>query len=139
MKKDLGRDNPSYCRGIDHRHWEMPLDPELPDYAGVKTEAPKLFDLIEDPGERRDLASQRPDLVEDLAARYDAWFRDVFAEWVTSNQEIREHDRAYWKDRVPPDPRALFHDYWQWKRSDADPEKDDPLEVFTGYWTRPGQ
>ena len=135
MKKDSPRDNPSYVRGITHPHWEMPLDPELPDYANVETEAPRLFDLAKDAGERHDLASEHPDLVRELSAAYDKWFAEVFAEWKASNQEIREHDRAYWRGRKPPDARDLFKDYWQWKRSGADPKKSDPLKVFRGYWT----
>ena len=29
LKKDTGRDNPSYLRGIVQPHWEMPLDRQL--------------------------------------------------------------------------------------------------------------
>jgi hypothetical protein len=32
-----------------------------------------LFDLAADIGEQKDLAGQRPEVVKDLAARYDAW------------------------------------------------------------------
>jgi len=47
--------------------------------AAVDTRPPawELFDLIEDPGETRDLASGRPDLVESMGAAYDSWFADV--------------------------------------------------------------
>jgi len=39
----------------------------------------ELYDMQEDPLETTDLAAERPDLVADLAARYDRWFDDVSA------------------------------------------------------------
>lgn len=39
----------------------------------------ELYDLQEDPGEADDLASEHPEIVADLRARYDAWFEDVKA------------------------------------------------------------
>lgn len=39
--------------------------------------ATELYDLQADPGEEQDLASERPEVVKDLRARYDAWFADV--------------------------------------------------------------
>ncbi len=134
MRKDIARDNPSYERGIDHPHWEMPLDPELPDHADVTTAGPRLYNLADDPGEQQDLAAEYPALVRAMAARYDRWFDEVFAEWQAANREIRRHDADYWQTRPAPDPRQLFDGYWQWQRTTADRERDDPLEVFRGYW-----
>lgn len=37
----------------------------------------ELYDLDEDPGEQRDLASEMPDRVTDMRRRYDQWFDDV--------------------------------------------------------------
>lgn len=37
----------------------------------------ELYDLQEDPGEYVDLASEYPDIVENMRAEYDAWFNDV--------------------------------------------------------------
>ncbi|MHC4893540.1 MAG: arylsulfatase [Planctomycetota bacterium] len=37
----------------------------------------ELYDLLEDPGETSDLASDRPDVVEALRERYATWFEDV--------------------------------------------------------------
>jgi arylsulfatase A len=136
MRKDIARDNPSYLRGIDHAHWEMPLDPELPDYRDVTTHQPELYHLRDDPGERHNLAAEHPELVRDMADRYDAWFGAVIGQWQAANREIRRHDREYWQGREPPDPRQLFDGYWQWNKTDADPQRDDPLEVFQGYWNR---
>jgi hypothetical protein len=36
-----------------------------------------LFDVTRDPGERNDLAAERPDLVRKLKAQIDAWEKDV--------------------------------------------------------------
>lgn len=136
MKKDLARDNSSYERGIDHRHWEMPLDPELPSFEGIETEDPELYDLVCDPAERYNLAAEYPEIVRELSREYDAWFEEVFAEWKTSNAEVLRYDSVYWISREAPDPRELFKDYWHWDQAPAstDPKKDDPLEVFMGYW-----
>ena len=135
MAKDGPRDNPSYRRGITHEHWEMPLDPDVPEFPAARAEAPRLFDLAKDPGERTDVSMLHPEVVRDLTQRYDAWFSEVFPEWRQASMEIREHDRRYWRDRTPPDPRPLFRDFWMWDRLDASAEVSDPLEVFTGYWS----
>jgi arylsulfatase A len=135
MSKDMARDNPSYLRGIEHPHWEMPLDAELPDHAGVATERPRLYHLADDPGEQHDLAARYPERVRAMAARYDRWFEEVFAQWMSANQEIRRYDEAYWRARPVPDPRPLFDAYWQWQKTSADAERDNPLEVFRGYWS----
>jgi arylsulfatase A-like enzyme len=133
--KDIGRDNPSYERGMVSPPWEMPIDPDLPDYSGVMTAAPELYDLTNDPGEQHDLAAAHPELVQKLVRAYDRWFAEVSAEWRNANQEIRLYDRRYWESRDIPDPAVLFRDFWQWHRvPGTDPARDNPLEVFTGYW-----
>ena len=135
MQKDNARDAPSYRRGVVEKHWEMPLDPDLPDFAGVETEQPKLFDLSQDPSESLDLSAKHPEIVQELQERYDAWFRQVFADWKHSNREIVEADRRYWRTRDAPDPRMLFDRFWQWGLVDGSPESNDPLDVFKGYWS----
>ena len=37
----------------------------------------ELYDLSTDPGEEKNIAEERPEIVEDLRARYEAWFEDV--------------------------------------------------------------
>ena len=37
----------------------------------------ELFDMVSDPDETRDLAAERPEVVQTLLKEYDAWFRDV--------------------------------------------------------------
>ncbi|MCB9953112.1 MAG: sulfatase-like hydrolase/transferase [Planctomycetaceae bacterium] len=137
MRKDSGRDNPSYLRGITNPHWEMPLDRELAEPDESDAPRPKLFNLNVDPAERFDVASQHPEMVHRLSSEYDAWFAEVMYEWQMSRQEILEHDRTYWNDRTSPDPRALFDDYWLWRDAPAgaNPQTTDPLKVFRGYWS----
>jgi hypothetical protein len=75
--------------------------------------------------------------VKSLAAKQEAWFVEVTAEWQQSRAHIVEQDRAYWKDRTAPDPAALFKDYWQWKAAPkgTDLKPADPLKVFRGFWS----
>jgi len=40
----------------------------------------QLYDMETDPGEEKDIASEHPELVRELAARYDAWFTDISSE-----------------------------------------------------------
>jgi arylsulfatase A len=37
----------------------------------------ELYDMESDPGQKRNVAAERPDVVNDLSAAYDAWHRDV--------------------------------------------------------------
>ena len=136
MRKDIGRDNYSFERGTNNLHWEMPIDPDLPDFEDIVTEPPMLFNLVKDPAERYDLSAEHPELTEELTDLYNTWFADVFADWERSKEEIIAHDKEYWKDREIPDPAVLFKGYWQWHTAPrgTDPNTADPLEVFTGYW-----
>jgi arylsulfatase A-like enzyme len=45
-----------------------------------------LFDVRRDPGERNDLAAQRPDIVRKLKPLIEAWEKDVDAEAATTKQ-----------------------------------------------------
>ena len=136
LKKDIGRDNPSYERGILSPHWEMPLDVELDPPTTASQPPPRLYDLDADPAEQHDLAATHPELVAALARKHEAWFCEVIAEWKKSRACIVEHDHVYWKGRPAPDPAALFKDFWQWKSAPkgTDPKTADPLKVFQGYW-----
>jgi arylsulfatase A len=134
--KDGTRDNFSYHRGLTHAHWEMPLDAELPDYAGAVPPSPQLFDLAADPGEQRDLVADHPHVVGRLTAAYDRWFAEVFADWREARARIVAHDREYWRRRSPPDPRQLFAEEWPWDAvKGVDPTTADPLRVFQGFWS----
>ncbi|TWU57140.1 sulfatase-like hydrolase/transferase [Rubripirellula reticaptiva] len=136
LKKDSGRDNPSYLRGVVTPHWEMPLDRQLDPPTTAPQPPPRLYDLDADPAEQHNLAAQHPEIVKSLAAKHDAWFNDVNADWRQSRAHIVAQDRAYWSTRTAPDPAALFKDYWQWKSAPkgTDPKTADPLQVFRGFW-----
>lgn len=143
IRKDGLRDNWCYQRGIEHPHWEMPLDPDLPAFAGARPPAPQLFNLEGDPGEERDVAAEHPARVRELAAAHDAWFRDVEAGWRAASREIREHDERYWAARPVPDPRPLLGEYGQRNTRGAKAAQSDPLQAVPGYWSyernrRPG-
>lgn len=139
MRKDSARDNPSYLRGIEHPHWEMPLDRELAPAAAFTAPQPRLYHLTRDPAERRDVAEQNPELVEQLSDRYQRWFDSVMVDWKRSRKQILEHDREYWRQRTAPDPAMLFEDYWLWRHAPKGAERAgvNPLDVFPGFWNRP--
>lgn len=135
VRKDGPRDNWAYHRGIAEPHWEMPLDPELPAYAGARPAAPQLFNLSDDPGETRDLAAAQPALVRELAALQEAWFGEVNADWRRAHAEILAHDARYWSARPIPDPRPLLKDYWQRSNRAGPKQGSDPLALIRGYWS----
>jgi arylsulfatase A-like enzyme len=76
----------------------------------------ELFDLRSDPGESKDLAAQRPDVVEELGARLDAWLRDVGAQTPEPNPRWPRHGAA--RSRVQRSAaRALARlTLWRWDR-----------------------
>lgn len=139
MSKASARDNPSYLRGIERPHWEMPLDRELAAVPEFDDPQPRLFNLSTDAAEQHDVAKDHPEVVAELSRYYDDWFNDVIADWNTSRRQILRHDEAYWKDRQPPDAAELFQDFWLWNKAgpDVDPRTADPLSVFRGFWTNP--
>ncbi|MCA9061425.1 MAG: sulfatase-like hydrolase/transferase [Planctomycetaceae bacterium] len=139
LKKDSGRDNPSYLRGIVKPHWEMPLDRQLDEPTSTPQPAPRLYDLAIDPGEQHDLSDTHPDVVHRLSQTHDAWFDDVMRDWRQSRDEIVDHDRRYWSNRPVPDAAELFDGFWQWKAAPrgTDPLTANPLHVFRGYWSEP--
>lgn len=40
----------------------------------------QLYDMLADPAQEHDIAAQQPGLVQELAAKYDAWFADISSE-----------------------------------------------------------
>lgn len=46
----------------------------------------ELFDIAADPGERKDLAAEHPEIVAKLRSQYDEWFDDVWTSWHPTNQ-----------------------------------------------------
>jgi arylsulfatase A-like enzyme len=37
----------------------------------------QLFDMVKDPGQQKDIAKERPDVLDDLITRYETWYSDV--------------------------------------------------------------
>ncbi|MFN9915618.1 MAG: hypothetical protein ACK53L_23710, partial [Pirellulaceae bacterium] len=64
LKKDSGRDNPSYQRGLVQPHWEMPLDRQLEPPTKAPQPPPRRNDLDVEPAEKQDLAAAHPHVVE---------------------------------------------------------------------------
>ena len=135
MKKDIARDNPSYEKGLIHKHWEMPLDTELPSYETMNSRAPQLFNLTEDPSERYDVAEKHPELVKEMIKSYDVWFENIMIDWSRSWTEIKKEDQVYWRKKHAPDPIELYEGFWRWDVSGLDSTAANPLEVFKGYWS----
>ncbi len=137
LKKDSGRDNPAYLRGIVEPHWEMPLDTELAPHSTADQPPPRLYDLHADPAEQHDVAADHPSLVSELAQQHDTWFSDVVMEWKQARVHIAEQDHTAWAHRSAPDPNLLFKDYWQWRHAPpgTNPKTANPLSVFEGYWS----
>lgn len=136
LRKDGGRDNPSYLRGLVRPHWEMPLDRQLDPPTTAPQPPPRLYDLDDDPAEQHDLAATHPEIVQSLARKHDEWFAEIIPQWQQSRARILEHDRAYWEGRAMPEAAPLFKDFWQWKDAPAgtDTKNADPLSVFRGFW-----
>ncbi len=135
IKKDGPRDNWCFQRGIVKPHWEMPLDPHLPDYGPVRAAPPQLYNLLDDPGEQHDVAATHPDIVQELAKLYRNWFEEVAAEWRISNQQIRDHDVRYWSGRPIPNARELLGDFWIKNLKGAKPAEAELLKAIPGYWS----
>ena len=69
-------------------HWLMDIDPTLPKRDIGPPEAPRLFDLAHDPGERTDLAGDHPDRVAAMRQQWDHWFDNVTADYHRARQAI---------------------------------------------------
>ena len=73
----------------------------------------ELFDLESDPAEQRDLASEHPELVEELRGAYERWFADV-----TANRQ-----RGYEPPPIQlgrPAPREVCLTRQDWRRSGSE-------------------
>jgi arylsulfatase A-like enzyme len=75
-------------------------DFKLLDY--FENDSVQLFNLREDPGEKRDLASSQPAKVEELRARLHAWRKETGAQMPTPNPQYDPSRREY----TPPPAKA---------------------------------
>jgi hypothetical protein len=62
----------------------------------------KLFDLQKDPGQKKDVAAQHPDVIARLSADYDAWWKSV--------QPFLVNEDAY---KTAPQTNPFKDLYWQ--------------------------
>lgn len=75
------QDQVSYEYGLTHGHEVKPIDGTLPERDLSEPQAPLLFHLVDDPGERNDLAAVYPERVQRMVASGDEWFARVHREW----------------------------------------------------------
>ena len=60
----------------------------------------ELYDLKADPGEKRDLASERPEVVAKLEVAYDAWWASILPDLVNEDAvgpKVNPFKEQYWK------------------------------------------
>ncbi len=79
----------------------------------------ELYDLVNDPGERRNIAAEHPDIVAEMRKGYEAWFRDVGS------------TRGYAPPRIPlgtPFENPVTLTRQDWRGADGWGDKD------LGYW-----
>lgn len=134
MNKENVRDGLSYIKGITTKHWEMPLDPEIPSHKDVHTPEPELYNIVQDPLELKNRAPEYLELVSAMTKDYDHWFNTVMSDWKISWEEIKRQDTEYWKNKVIPDPNDIYKGHWLWNKTDRDSSHANPLTTFKGYW-----
>ncbi|MGM0506731.1 MAG: arylsulfatase [Bacteroidota bacterium] len=74
----------------------------------------ELYDIQEDPSEIRNLASSRPDIVEDLLTRYEDWYAGVTADHRNVDKRVRigtPHQPVVEFSRFDPN-REKGHHWW---------------------------
>jgi len=91
----------------------------------------ELFDLKRDPGESRNLAADKPDVVRQLAARLERWRVDVEAQMPRPNPDYHPNPQAADGTITLHAKTAEVHGTQL--RYEAQPHKDT-----LGFWTQPG-
>jgi arylsulfatase A-like enzyme len=76
-----------YEHGLRAPHWLMEVNPRLPSRNIGSAPPPRLFNVADDIGEQHDLANRHPDRAAEMLSAWDAWFREVDAEWKASYRE----------------------------------------------------
>jgi arylsulfatase A-like enzyme len=82
----------------------------------------QLFDLVEDPAQERDLAAERPEVVQELRQAYDAWWESL-----AGQADLHEQARG-------PSLNPFAELYWQQfggGPTDADRERMNPDRAWT--------
>ncbi len=67
--------NPNRHLGVTDGRWRVLM---------VKSSDPQLFDLSQDPGEKRDVAAANPDVIESLRTRYTEFMSEDMRPWSTA-------------------------------------------------------
>jgi len=98
MKKQNDIDGPSVWKGATEPHWEMPIDTIIPLWSDAVPLKPLLYNLVNDPSERIDLAEKYPEKVKELTKEYDQWFEDVMKDYERSWKEIKKTEAERWND-----------------------------------------
>ena len=52
----------------------------------------ELYEIVKDPGEKTNVAAAHPDVVKDLAQRYDGWWNDVLPQMVNEAAPLAERN-----------------------------------------------
>ncbi len=79
----LLEDNADWPDRTLYLQWHRGDEPELFRACAARTQRYKLvngkelYDMVGDPGEQHDIAADRPDIVAEMRAGYEAWFKDV--------------------------------------------------------------
>jgi arylsulfatase A len=89
----------------------------------------ELYDLSKDVGESRNLIADKPDVAKDLAAKLDAWRKEVGARMMTPNPDYLPNPQA--KDGTVPLPARTAEVHGIQLRFEPLPHKDT-----LGFWTR---
>ena len=82
------RDAEPYERGLTEPHRLMDIDPALPERRLPPTPPPRLFNLVNDPGERMDMAPVEPERVARMRQQWDAWFARAFEQWRAARHDV---------------------------------------------------
>ena len=106
----------------------------------------ELYDIASDPGEKTDVAAAHPDVVQRLAATYDAWWRSVQPDLVNENVDGPAENpfkTAYWQ-QFGPRPTLIDVPYGNhpkqklhfWRTTTAKAGQPAPLLFFIhgGGW-----
>ncbi|MCX7013365.1 MAG: sulfatase-like hydrolase/transferase, partial [Candidatus Sumerlaeota bacterium] len=70
----------------------------------------ELYDLKSDPGEKSDIAAERPDILKDLEAAYDKWWDEVLPCLENENAvgpAVNPFKELYWKQYAGPGPNNV--------------------------------
>jgi arylsulfatase len=101
-QKFTNPDDAKYRNGAV-RNTQYTLVSEMPRGPKAGTPEPKwqLFDIKADPGQKKDIAAEQPDVVEKLRAAYDGWWNSLKGQYDVNEQavgpKLNPFAEKYWK------------------------------------------